>query len=42
MRHVVQGVVQRVVLRPDQVGAIDVGGRPDPLRDGAEQRGIKP
>ena len=39
---VFEGVVQSVVLGADQIGAVDVGGGPDPLPDGAQQRRIKP
>src|SRR5207247_9750894 len=41
MRHVFQGVVQGVVLRPDQVGAIHVCWRTDALRDAAQQRRVE-
>ncbi len=37
-----QGVVQRMVLRADQVGAVDVDRRADALRDRAQQRRVEP
>ena len=42
VRYLLERVVQGVVLRADQVGAVDVHGRPHALRDRAEQRGVEP
>ena len=41
VRHVVQGVVQRVILSPDEVGAVHINRRSDPLRDRAEERRVE-
>src|SRR5207245_511159 len=41
VRHVLQGVVQRVVLRPHEIRAVDVGRRAHALRDAAQQRGVE-
>ena len=38
----VQCVVERVVLRANQVGTVDVGRRPDAIRDCLEQSRIEP
>jgi hypothetical protein len=38
----VQRIVQGVVLRANQVGAVHVCRRPDAIRDGLQQSGIEP
>ncbi len=42
MAAALQRVVQRVVLGPNQVDAVDVGGSPDALGNGSQQGGIEP
>jgi len=42
MANTVERVVERVVLRADQIGTVNVGWRPDPIRDCLEQSRIEP
>ena len=42
MPDAVERVVERIVLRADQIGTVDVGWRSDPIRDCLQQSRIEP